>query len=178
MWITGILATVFLLKTACVASVHQLSYAWWVTARFEPRDERIEGIPLAQLGSDWLRASVVRASALPPQAREQDESLRDHGFDLIVEADMDGDSRPERAVVGVFQTNSGGTGRFLLVLGRRDGNEPWRKRAVFTIPGEPGFSAIALRDGRLQWVTCLECDTGCEVVRGAGRFRLQCQLLL
>lgn len=48
------------------------------------------------------------------------------------------------------------------------------QKGVFTIPGEPGFSAVVLHDDRLQWVTCLECDTGCEVVRRAGRFRLHC----
>jgi hypothetical protein len=170
----GIVAAVLLSTPPSGARVQELTYAWWITARFEPKDERIEGISVKDLSENWLRASLLQASGLPPKARERGETLKDHGFELVVEADLDGDGRRERAVGGVFETDSSETGRFLLILGRGSKKEPWRKRALFTKRGEPGFSAIALREGRLEWVTCFECDTECEVVRRAGRFRLQC----
>jgi hypothetical protein len=169
---TGIVDFVFLLMAAAGATGQE--YAWWLTAAFEPREDVVEGIAVRDLSKTWRRASALQPSALPPEAREPGEGLGDHAFDLAVEADMDGDGRRERAVVGVFQTSSGATGRFLLVLGRAKDGEPWRKRALFTMAGAPGFSAVAMRDGRLHWVTCFECDTGCEVVRRWGRFRLRC----
>lgn len=158
------------------AAVHDTGQhlAWWVTATFDPRESAIEGLPVEQLQSAWTRASVLRSSMLPAEAGAPGESVADHDAALSIETDLDGDGRPERAVVGVFETRTGQTGRFLLILGRARAKVAWRKRAVFTIVGPPGFSAVDMRDGHLHWLTCFECDTGCEVTRRSGRFRLRC----
>ena len=148
--------------------------AWWLTATFDPRESAIEGLPVEQLQRAWTQASVLQSSMLPPEAGAPGESVADHDAALSIETDLDGDGRRERAVVGVFETRTGQTGRFLLILGRASAKTAWRKRAVFTIAGPPGFSAIAMRNGHIQWVTCFECDTGCEVTRRSGRFRLRC----
>lgn len=152
----------------------QVLYAWWVTATFQPREEAVEGMPLRDLDPDWLRASTLRPADLPPEARQPGQSPEEYGFSLALEADLDGDGRPERVVVGVFQTRAGELGRFLLILGKSKNSSPWVKRALFSDKGAARFSAVAVMDGKLQWVSCFECDTACEVVHRWWRFRLRC----
>jgi hypothetical protein len=164
-------AIVLLGTSSAIAAV---DYAWWVTATFAPRDAEVEGIALRDLDRDWLRASVLRAADLPATATDPGESVEDHAFSLALQADLDGDGKPERVVVGVFQSKSGGMGRFLLILGKSNNASSWTKRALFAVPGTAGFSAIRMEDGRLVWVTCFECDSACEVSYRWWRFRLRC----
>ncbi|MGH2361209.1 MAG: hypothetical protein ACRDGM_11815, partial [bacterium] len=166
----GVLAITILGATGAMAGAE----AWWVTATFEPREAAIEGISVRNLDGGWLRASVLRTADLPRTASDPGESVEDHGFQLALHADLDGDGQPEKVVVGVFQTRSGERGRFLLILGKSEKAGTWTKRALFAEPGTPGFSAVRLEDGRLVWVTCFECDSACEVRYRSGRFRLRC----
>jgi hypothetical protein len=75
-------------------------YAWWVTASFQPTGGEVEGIPVQMLDATWQRASVIRPSDLPAAAARPGERLEDFGVTLAVQADLDGDQRPERAIVG------------------------------------------------------------------------------
>jgi hypothetical protein len=149
-------------------------YAWWVTASFQPTDGQVEGIPVQMLDATWQRASVIRPSDLPAAARRSGDRLEDFGVALSIEADLDGDKRHERAVVGVFETVQGEVGRFLLVLGKARDSGRWFKRALFTVKGS-SFSALKLDGRTLLWAGCLECDDECRVVPKRGRFRLDCQ---
>jgi hypothetical protein len=171
--IASIASTAFVMACAVSAGMQGPSYAWWLTATFTPRHDTIEGIPVTALNRRWVRASLLKMSDLPPAEHQPGEGLREHGFELDLQADTDADGVPERAVVGVFETASGEKGRFVLIL--RRGPEGWRKRAVFTLTGTPGFSAVAVgKNKRLLWVTCLECDSTCEVIHRRGGFRLHC----
>jgi hypothetical protein len=170
-----VLLSIATLLFVCDARAQEVSYAWWLKATFIPRHTSIEGIPVHALNKDWARASVITASDLPKDSHQPGEGVEEHGFDLSFEGDLDGDGVPERALVGVFETISGETGEFLLILGRARPAQAWRKRAVFTERGTAGFSAVTLRKGRrLAWVTCFECDTGCEVFYRQGRFQRRC----
>jgi hypothetical protein len=149
--------------------------AWWVGATFTPRGTVIEGIQIGDLDRAWKRASIISPSDLPPEARKPGDTIEEHGFSLALEADLDGDGKRERVVVGVYEATSGETGRFLLVLsqGRRTGQ--WEKRALFQQKGPPGFGAVSIVKGRLEWVDCLECDSGCDVIPTRGGFKLRCE---
>jgi len=168
------MAVAITLLTTMPVRAQGISYAWWVKATFEPREEMVEGVPLRDIDRKWLRASALRAADLPAEAAEKGETPEAYGFALALEADLDGDGSLERAVVGVFQTRSGEVGRFLLILGRSGPTAPWTKRALFSETGAAGFSALAMKNTTLLWVTCFECDTGCGVVYRWWRFRLQC----
>ena len=157
-----------------VTSAGAQETAWWVRATFEPRDETVEGIPVAKLDPDWVKASALSEADLPEGAQEEGWRLTDVGFALSLEADLDGDGVRERVVVGVYRHRSGATGRFLLVLGRKPRGTSWVKRALFSNEGDPGFSAVGFFEGRLLWVTCLICDSGCEVQYRWWRLRLKC----
>jgi hypothetical protein len=155
-------------------SVKGISYAWWVTATFEPRAELVEGLPVRDLDGSWVRASVLRTTDLPAEAQEKREGPEAYGFSLALETDLDGDGNAERAVVGVFRDRSGEAGRFLLILGRSKPGAQWTKRALFSETGIAGFSAIAVKGRTLHWVTCFDCDTGCEIQYRWWRFRTHC----
>jgi len=152
-----------------------VEYAWWITASFQPTGGEVEGIPVQMLDATWQRASVIRPADLPAAAARKGDRLEDFGATLSVEADLDGDKRPERAVVGVFETLQGEVGRFVLVLGRTGDRGGWSKRALFTVKGRSSFSALKLEGRTLFWFGCLECDIVCRVVPKRGRFRLRCE---
>jgi hypothetical protein len=88
--------------------------------------------------------------------------------------ELDGDRRPERAVVGVYRDRAGLTGRFLLILAT-DAQGRRRKKALFAEPGSPGFSALFVWDKKLHWVFCLECDSTCAIVTERTNWTLDCE---
>jgi len=48
----------------------------------------------------------------------------------------------------------------LLIL--KAGSGGWKKRAVFTQPGEAGLSLAFVNRGELVWITRVECDSCCD----------------
>ena len=171
---TRLLAVVFAVVVALPRAGVAQGFAWPVTWSFRPMTTVIEGIPVETLDPSWRRASLIRPDDLPIASMKPGERLEDSDVSLSTEADLDGDGRSERAVVGVFETGRGELGRFLLILGRSGAVPAWSKRALFQVKGGSMFSAVALRRGTLTWYGCLECDDQCEVIRTAGEFRLRC----
>jgi hypothetical protein len=151
-----------------------LDDAWWLTARFAPQDVAIEAIPVRELDPSWVAASALKAAVLPAQASSAGESVEAHGGAFEVSSDFDRDGRIDRALVGVYKTDSGDVGRFLLVLtvGKRG---MWSKRALFKQQGEAGFSVLFLQRGRLVWGFCMECDSSCDVTPQRRAWTLKCE---
>jgi hypothetical protein len=151
---------------------HEVGYAWWLTARFEATETAIESLPLQQLDPSWVAASLLRDALLPPEASVAGESLEEHGANFEVVGDLDGDGRAEKTVVGVYRTRTGEVGEFALVLSRGRAGR-WNKRALFTVAGEAGFSAL-IRDGKhLRWASCMECDSYCTIIPARRKWSLQ-----
>jgi hypothetical protein len=75
--------------------------------------------------------------------------------------------------VGVYRTDSGERGGFLLIL-TADQRGRWAKRALFKNP-EGRFSALLQKSGRLVWTFCFECDGTCNVLPRRGAWKLDCQ---
>ena len=48
------------------------NYAWWVAMEFKPTGTVIEGIPVKQIHSDWVRASVFTKDAIPAKAVQEE----------------------------------------------------------------------------------------------------------
>ena len=165
-----------LLTVGCTADTSQstATEAWYLRATFEARDENIEGLHVRTIDPNWERASVLRTIDVPREAKETGDRPEDHGFSFALDADLDGDGTPERAVVGVFRARSGKPGRFLLVLGRSQNAGAMTKKALFTDTHGVGFSAIGMRDGRVRWVTCFDCDSWCDLIFQRSRYRLEC----
>ena len=166
---------VLVLSVGCVpAESVAAEEAWWVSATFVPRHSAIESIPLQRLEPAWLKASALRSDDLPPAAFKPGESVEDHGGSFTLTVDLEGDGRQEKALVGVYQARSREVGRFLLILSPLS-KGAWVKRALFTQPGRAGFSVLFLREGRLVWADCMECDTACTVVPSGRAFQLKCE---
>ena len=153
------------------------NYAWWVAMEFKPTDTVIEGIPVKQIHSDWVRASVFTKDAIPAKAVQEDA-----GRDIMAEArvvfscdgDFNDDGTPDRALVGTYQDSRGAFGQFLLILSR-DGAKRWKVLFVNPVPGKPGFSALRPKAKKLEWWFCLDCGDATVVSWDAGkkRFRLR-----
>jgi hypothetical protein len=148
--------------------------AWWVTARFVPADLSVEGMPVREIDREWLAASVLKTSALPAEASRPGESVEEHDAAFEISRDLDRDGRLDKAVVGVYTTDSRTVGRFLLILSTNKGGK-WSRRALFKQPGDAGFSALRVQRGRLVWAFCLECDSSCDVMPQRGAWKLTCR---
>ena len=95
-------------------------------------------------------------------------SLPDSAHRFEIDADFDGDGDVERAVVGVYRDHVGNAGRFVLILTRR--GRRWESAAVFTQPGEAGFSILMAAPPGVAWLTCLECDSWVMIEWSAGEY--------
>jgi hypothetical protein len=174
MQISAVLVLCSIISVSSNVTCHAADLAWWVTWSIRPTGADVEGVPVRALNRNWRRASLVRSSDLPAASRQAGESPEEHGAVFSVDIDLDGDSHDERAVVGVYETERGEIGRFLLILGRPNTGRPWTKRALFSVKDSSPFSAIEVRQGRLHWVGCFECDDDWTVVRSGSGFRLSC----
>jgi hypothetical protein len=162
-----------LLLTVLSTALSGQGYAWWVTAKFEANDMVIESIALRDIDSAWIAASPLRESALGPAASEPGESLKDHDAAFEMEGDFNRDGRRDKALVGVYRSEGGEAGGFLLILSR-NATGRWTKAIVFKNPGGR-FSALTTAvEGRLRWAFCLECDGVCDVVPTLGGWNLEC----
>jgi len=157
-WTAGMALGAALLAVGGMA----FDYPWWLTVTFQPHESVVADIPVEKIDRKWSAASLLRDLPMPPLASDPGKGVADHGGSLDVQADLDGDGRSERAVVGVYSTESGYYGRFLLLLATDKKGRP--KQRVFVQPGEPGFSVMYLEKNRLFWSICMECDGRCEVV--------------
>ena len=156
-----------------VAPARAANDAWWLTAEFATEGKSVEGLPLIAFDSSWVAASALREDMFPPEAREKGESVAEHDGHLTLTMDLDGDHRPERAVVGVYHDSAGAAGRFLLILAQ-DRRGRLRKKALFAEPGSAGFSVLYRADATVVWSFCMECDTACAVALEHGALALDC----
>jgi hypothetical protein len=98
--------------------------------------------------------------------------LQDHNAAFEMIGDFDRNGAVEKALVGVYQNDSGERGRFLLILTQRKG--VWTKQALFKNPGGTGFSVLQ-QSQRLIWAFCMESDGTYDVIGRRGRWQLECR---
>ena len=157
---------------AVTSATGEATSAWWLNARFTPLGNEIVGLSVDQIDASWVRASALQDLPLPAEASAPGESVVEHGGSFSLNQDFDSDGVAESVIVGVYETRSGGVGRFLLVLSRRASGTP-AIRARFLSPGVAGFSVL-MRDGkRVMWATCMECDVFSIIKYEAGKFSLE-----
>ncbi|MEX2285011.1 MAG: hypothetical protein WEE89_21165 [Gemmatimonadota bacterium] len=142
------------------ASIPESSEAWWLWARFRPAGDAIEGMPVAQLESSWVRASRLGRASLPTESQANPGALPDSTVDFVQDGDFNNDGSPDRALVGVFETGAGARGRFLVVLTRKSGQ--WERAFLHQEP-EPGFQVLQRDSAGLTVWSCMECDSYAEL---------------
>src|SRR6266487_3632511 len=76
--------------------------------------------------------------------------------------DFNRDGRPDQAAVGVYETTTGQTGRFMLIVTRTDSGA-WRLVFLEQLPGKPGFLALGRNRSRIAVMSCMDCDDDSEL---------------
>jgi len=134
--------------------------AWWLRLAFTLTHNQIRGIPLKEIDKHWQRASELKKEYLPNELlHETGTDLMDQsGIAFSLTGDFNHDGSTEEALVGVYETDSGKRGSFLLILGRSTSGS-WRKVFLETIPGSAGFSGVSWNQRELLWFHCMMCDT-------------------
>lgn len=132
---------------------------WWGTERYVPTETEIAGIPVDQLSETWIKASALTPALLSETARNylKKQTREDQVLSFDFAGDFNKDGRPDRALTGVYQTSSGETGEFFLIVTRAD-DGTWKKAALEVDPRQPGFSTVMIQDNEMFWLDCFECD--------------------
>jgi len=147
------------------AQIDEGPKAWWLRIRFSPCDSEIYGIPVEKIDPWWRLASVNQLKHIPiPELHQQGLAFGKLHFEL--NGDFNRDGRPDRAAVGVYETTTGQTGRFMLIVTRTDSGA-WSPVFLVSHPGEPGFYALGRNGSRIVTWTCMECDGNSELVWNA-----------
>src|SRR5713101_7684816 len=138
--------------------------AWWLRIRFSPCDSEIYGIPVDKIDSSWRLASVNQLKHIPKSALYEcgQNDLVDGKLHFELNGDFNRDGRPDRAAVGVYETTTGQTGRFMLIVTRTDSGG-WRLVFLEELPGKPGFLVLGRNRSRIAVMSCMECDDDSEL---------------
>lgn len=137
--------------------------AWWLRIEFEPTQEAIRGIPVAQLDASWVQATELNKDLVPKQL------LQESGGDRMAAAkqefsrsgDFNRDGVTDEALVGVYRDKQGNRGKFLLIISQREGR--WEKLFLETDPSRAGYSALGLQGDNLTLWSCMECGAVSEL---------------
>lgn len=147
-----------------------VKYAWWLLITYEPETTHIQSIPVADIDPSWSLAEPLSREAIPPEETSDfQKNYEPYGYSFWKEGDFNGDGKRDRALVGIYQDKSGGGGRFLLILTESQKNK-WDKSFVYKNPGKAGFSILRLKDGKLAWYFCMDCDIFSFVEWKNGRY--------
>jgi hypothetical protein len=142
--------------------------AAYLGARYTPTETHIESIPVSAIRPSWSHVLILRRDNQPPDVLREVGANQFYGAQFEVAADLDGDGRDERAVVGVYRTVNNDFGRFLLILDHADGGG-WRPVFTCAFLGDPGSSILfrrpAAETGRAHFLHafCMQCDVLVDV---------------
>lgn len=125
--------------------------AWWLRTAFEPRGDRVRGVPVRAVRADWCGIDELTPqhfAGLDPGVVASTARYAMPGPDV--------DGRATVAVLAVFRTCAGGTGTVLLLLHARRAVAPLAVEVV----AMPAHYAMLDRGskGGLHVVFCQECD--------------------
>ena len=135
-----------------------VTYAWWVTARVEPQDNKYDGVPVESLAITMKTLTLLSCEgSVATFTPEQCSDVSAHGARFEAIGDFNKDKKPDLARVGVAELKGGGFVRVLLIGTK---GEP-RQHQMFTLP-ENGFSALFGEDP-LTWYQCMECGHGADI---------------
>ena len=133
---------------------------------FVPTDTNIESISVKKIDPLWRKALSIRMEVLPQEFQEflAKELPNKNSFEAT--GDFNGDGKPDRALVGVYEDETGKLDRFLIIL-TEDRSGVWQKSFIATDhAGRAGFSQISWdeKSRRLLWSVCTNCDSWIWVV--------------
>lgn len=145
--------------------------AWWKTFELEPRDTELLEVPVDRVNREWVRATALESSALSAAQRAE---LAGKKRQFVVNGDFNGDGRPDRALVGVYQDKQGKRGSFVALFTRRD-DRTWQP--VYSEVGDEPLQFSVLHQPpdnpyRLYWDHCLDCRSSAAVIWGGNFYFL------
>lgn len=104
-----------------------------------------DGLAANSIDREWAKMAVLSYDALPAEAKSDITWMRRDGFTFQADQTSAKSGLIYRKLCGVFQTQSGATGRFLLVLSRKRATPkaPWTVAFLHKAIGQAGFSVFA-----------------------------------
>lgn len=127
------------------------SHAWWLRAAFEPRGDRVRGLPVRAVHADWCAIDELTPGHFAAFDPAADPSAARYA---LPGPGVDG--RAKVALLAVFRTCTGDTGTALLLVDAVRAGAPLAVEVVATPAHyamlQPGPS------GELHVVFCQECD--------------------
>lgn len=149
-------------------SVQPPEEAWWVSKQFTALEDNIHETPLVDINKDWKLVSILSTKYLEAHLSEaQYTNIQNSPLSPSVEANLDGLPGMETLFVGVFESYSGATGRFIAIKQDR------KIIKYFTHSGMAGYSSVYLDGDKLRWYKCMECNDFDVILWSQGKYVLQ-----
>jgi hypothetical protein len=161
-----------LIQALVITTIAAAPVAAQETYRIQPTAKTILGIPVAKLDKKWALASLVTEENLPADAREDLGRVANPTARFVVEGDFNHDARHDKAVVGVYRTQKGDEGQFLLIV-TQAASGSWGVAYLGKHPGFPGPGLLYDTPEGLTWALCTACDVFADVSVEHGRYRLE-----
>ena len=144
---------------------------WTLTATFDPADTHVLGLPVKAIDPTLKRVLILKKELLPEPGRRDFDTWAHKRFHFERVGDFNVDGIMDKALVGVYEDESGKFGRMLLILTNKESGK-WTKYYVIKWPDKPGFSVLFGKKNRLQWGDCIACDSAWMLVWSAERYIL------
>lgn len=144
-------------------SVLSATEDWTLTTTFTPTETEILGIPIKAIDRTLKRALVLSTELLPEPGKRAFDRWAHEDFHFERVGDFNADGNIDKALVGVYEDDSGEFGRMLVILTNKESGK-WTKHYILKWPGKPGFSVLFGKKNVLQWADCMACDSAWLVV--------------
>lgn len=149
-------------------SLQKPEEAWWVVKQFKASEDNIYGVPLSEINKDWKFVSILNMKYLKTYLNDaQYKNIQNSPLSFSVEVSLDGSPELETFFVGVFESYSGETGRFIAI------KQGFKIIKYFTHSGMSGYSSIYLDNNKLRWYKCMECNDFDVIFWSNGKYILQ-----
>lgn len=171
-WITSILISCGLLVGCAMpeygVAIPAPEEAWWLAREFKATGHEVYEIPVERIDPQWKSATVLDTAYYKTTLSDaQFRQVKASPLKLSASMPSNEHDTQEKVFVGVYETLSGDTGRF-IAMGKND-----RVIAHFTHPGFSGYSAILHQGDELLWYKCMDCSDYDVIRRVDGKYALE-----
>ncbi|WP_419812296.1 hypothetical protein [Bacterioplanoides sp.] len=134
------------------ALAQPVTVSWWQLKEFPATEITLDSDLIKIFPSGLQKISNLTPDFLKTHlTEEQFNSVERSGLFQNINVNINDHPHPERISVGIYDTLSGEKGRFIAI---RSENET----QIFTHPGITGYSGILIKNQRVRWYKCLDCN--------------------
>lgn len=127
-------------------------YSWWLFKEFPTMETAIGHSFSEKFASDVQSISTLTPGFLKNHlTEEQFNSVERSGLFQNINENINDHPHQEKISVGIYDKLSGEKGRFIAIHSENE-------TQIFTHPGITGYSGILIKNQKIRWYKCLDCN--------------------